>query len=371
LETLRGTVRRITFCSEDFFVIAKATIKGLDDELVTIKGPLANVSEWDDVELKGSWTHHPKYGKQFDFKEGQVLLPCDEKGIFRFLCDRLPMVGERRAKAILDRFGRGDAGVEGVWTVLSEHAERLTEIRGITAEDAERIREDYQAVAELRDHEVWLKSMGVGPARAVKILAKFRAQTKQVLSEDPYILMDLDGFGFATTDDIAKHIGVPDNHPGRARAALLHILQEAAEGEGHTYLPKSEVLRLSDELGVPRELVLEVAEFLAGREEKVVMGEAWPGAQSDDPAIGLVSLYRAEKAITDDLVTRLIGKRGVEVPAIEVPEDSRAVSFDREKRLEKRRRVAKQEEQVSEPLNIIDDLDELKSFLNSFDQEAV
>ena len=60
----------------------------------------------EELELVGSWTSHPKFGKQFQFTECRSLLPSTVEGIKRYLGSGLVKgVGPKMAERIVERFG--------------------------------------------------------------------------------------------------------------------------------------------------------------------------------------------------------------------------------------------------------------------------
>src|SRR5690606_13513987 len=79
--------------------------------------------------------------------------------------------------------------------------------------------------------------------------------------------LDVPGIGFVTADRIAAEAGIPRDSPARIRAALVHLLERAAN-DGHTHLPREQLLEGALELlnldAAPIEEVLN-AETNAGR----------------------------------------------------------------------------------------------------------
>src|SRR5919199_1668081 len=86
------------------------------------------------------------------------------------------------------------------------------------------------------------RAAGVGPARAARVLKAWGVQAREKLMGDPYALArEVKGIGFRTADEIALKVGLAPDSPQRLGAALSEALREAA-GEGHTALPREEVL---------------------------------------------------------------------------------------------------------------------------------
>lgn len=62
--------------------------------------------------------------------------------------------------------------------------------------------------------------------------------------------------GFVTADRIAISMGIDPHSEYRIRAALFYLLNEAANGSGHTYLPHADLVkRACDMLKAEEELV--------------------------------------------------------------------------------------------------------------------
>ena len=332
LATLRGTIRRIRFIAEDFYIIAELRLPDREDP-VTIKGNLAGAAEWCDVELRGRWFTDPKWGKQFNFDTGEILLPSDEKGTLRFLEQHLPTIGPGRARLIVETFGRGPDGLAGVWGTLEQHPDALLALPGLTKESLTEIVVEYRASRGLRDQEVWLRTLNLGPKRTMKVLARFKDKTRAALEADPYVVMDVKGFGFKLADDLAHRIGVTNDHPGRARAALLHVLQEAADGEGHCYLPQSELLTRTDELSVPQDRVLEMLAYLVSAEggKRLVVDPEGEADAGPARKVLLTSLAEAEKCVAEQIAGRLRLPRGQRAPEPQVQrvqKKTKGVDFD-------------------------------------------
>ena len=66
-----------------------------------------------------------------------------------------------------------------------------------------------------------------------------------ILKENPYkIAEDVRGIGFKTADEIAMKMGMAADSSERMESGMLYCLQLAST-EGHTYLPKEELLQRS------------------------------------------------------------------------------------------------------------------------------
>ena len=63
------------------------------------------------------------------------------------------------------------------------------------------------------------------------------------MKENPYKLADdIPGVGFKMADEIAQRVGIFTDSDYRIKAGILYTLLQAS-AQGHTYLPKEELLR--------------------------------------------------------------------------------------------------------------------------------
>ena len=86
-----------------------------------------------------------------------------------------------------------------------------------------------------------LRNIGIGPAFAVKIIETFGVDNvvKTIFKDNPYRLMDIEGFGFLRADAIAvKNLGLSPDDPRRSEALILYVL-ETNRAFGHVYLPST------------------------------------------------------------------------------------------------------------------------------------
>ena len=147
------------------------------------------------------------------------------------------------AKKIVAHFG------EETLEVLTEHPERLTEIRGIGKKSWKMIAESFHEQQETRSAMVFLQQYGIPAGLAMKIARQYGDRTAQVVRENPYRLCEqIEGVGFLTADRIGMQLGIPADSEDRVQSALLYVLKDAAVGSGHIYLPQEELIRRTSQL---------------------------------------------------------------------------------------------------------------------------
>lgn len=233
---LEGVLERITFYNEENgFLIGKLRC-GEDQKEVAAVGKAANVQCGETLRLEGSWTNHPKHGKQFSFTKCETKLPASAYGIKKYLGSGLVHgIGKTYAKKIVDFFGADTL------RIISEESARLLEVPGIGKKRAFSIKESWEEQKTVREVMMFLQTYGVTDALCLRLVRKYGNEAKTILETEPYrIVRDVKGIGFKTADKIALNLGVSTNGPERIDAGILHAMDEL-EGDGHTCADRQEL----------------------------------------------------------------------------------------------------------------------------------
>ena len=288
----------------------------------TVTGSLPELSPGEQVLFSGEWTEHRTYGRQFRCTACELRTPTTLLGIERYLGSGLIHgVGPSTASLIVEAFG------EETLTVLSEHPERLREVRGIGKKRAEMIAESFREQQGARRAMVFLQSYGISPALAVRISRHYGDRTPEIIREDPYRLCDdLEGVGFRTADRIGLSLGLAPESESRVRCAMKYILREAAASSGHVYLPEEELCASSASLlQVPLDLCKQALHGL-------LVAGALRAEANEDPrnrSVYLPFFWHAEQE-----VALMLRRLMTAMPPDRVPGISRAITA-----FEKRRSI--------------------------------
>ena len=170
------------------------------------------------------------WGPQLEVTNFEPDMDLDLDGLVRFLAlsKAFKGIGPARAKEIASRFGKDFD------RIVTEHPERLMEIKGITFEIMDGLREEWLARRGQGKVIAYLSNFGLTPYQIDKLMEKLGNSALGVVKENPYILIEMvDGFGFRRVDDIALKTGTLKEAPGRIRAGVIYVLQKASE-DGHT-----------------------------------------------------------------------------------------------------------------------------------------
>jgi exodeoxyribonuclease V alpha subunit len=241
--SISGVLERITFYNdENGFLIGK--LKGNDgkDEIAVV-GKAPKVQCGETLLLSGSWSMHPKHGKQFTFDTFESKLPASAYGIRKYLASGLIHgIGKTYASKIVDHFGADTL------RVISEESARLLEIEGIGKMRAKSIKLAWEEQKAVREVMMFLQTYGVTDALCLRLVRKYGNEAKTILETDPYrIIREVKGIGFKTADRIALNLGLASNGPPRIDAGILHTMQEC-EDQGHTHFERREIVLQAIEL---------------------------------------------------------------------------------------------------------------------------
>jgi len=303
--TLDAVLERITYANEETgYTVARVAIDRSGD-LLTVVGPLLGAQPGESLRLRGRWTSHPQYGRQFQVEAYDTVLPATIQGIRRYLGSGLIKgIGPKMAERIVEHFG------PATLQVIEEDPKRLVEVPGLGPKRSGMITAAWAEQQAIKEVMVFLQGMGVSTSLGVRIYKAYCDEAIQVVRREPYRLAsEVWGIGFKTADQLAQRLGIPHNSPQRVKAGLQFALSEATE-DGHCYLPETELVeRGTGLLGVDAELTRQCLEELI--QDEGVVAEPLPARlvpgfpEGLGRAIWLIPFHRAEVALAGGLVRLL------------------------------------------------------------------
>ena len=241
MATVRGFVERIKFRNEENGYTVLSLADGKDETILV--GTFHYISEGEMVEATGTMIEHPVYGEQLQVESYEIKTPEDNAAIERYLgSGAIKGVGAALAARIVKKF-KADT-----FRIMEEEPERLSEVKGISEKMAMAIGEQVEAKKEMRQAMMFLQDYGISMNLAVKIYQEYGHRTYSVLKENPYRLADdIPGVGFKMADEIAQKTGLFTDSDYRIKSGIFYTLLQAV-GNGHTYLPESELKANAAEL---------------------------------------------------------------------------------------------------------------------------
>jgi exodeoxyribonuclease V alpha subunit len=247
---LNGTIERVIMRSDE----TGWTVLNLDvgGDSKTVVGLMPEVDEGLQVAADGNWHSHPKFGQQFKADNVRIFAPVSRDGIERFLrSGAVNGIGKKFASMIVSRFG--DKTLE----VIENDSWRLKYLKGVGPKRIEAVRKGVKEYRGRMETMSFLHGK-LGPVRAQRVYQKYGDDSRKLVSENPYRLIDdFEGFGFAIADQVAGEVGVGQDNPMRLRAALLTVLQSASR-QGHTCVPLDRCVEDVEKLLGSRELAEQI-----------------------------------------------------------------------------------------------------------------
>lgn len=241
--TVKGTVAGIVFRNEEngYTVLSLDCTDG--DNIICV-GCFPMLSVGAVLSVSGKVSVHSKYGEQLAVEQYQVLNPTNKAGIVRYLSSGLIKgIGEVLAERIYEKFG------DDTFDVIDNNPALLSKVKGISAKKALDIANAVAGLRVMQEQIMFLQSYGISTNLAIKIYNVYKGDTKDILSENPYKLVDdVDGVGFLTADRIAQSMSIPAESSFRVRAAFIYALKDSAEKQGNTFLYFSDLMDRCSEL---------------------------------------------------------------------------------------------------------------------------
>ena len=282
--SIEGTVSEVVYMSPEtgFAVIEVET----DEELLPVVGELYGVSEGEELRLTGSYSNHPKFGRQFKAMAYERRMPATAAAVRKFLSSgAVKGIGAVLASRIVDTFG------DDTMTILEETPGRLTEVKGISPKKADAIIKELGQMFGMRSAMNFLSSYGLTPAEGVRAWKKWGPITVDVVKDNPYLLCDEEiGVEFKRADEIALSVGIEEDSGKRLFGAASHVLRHNLKN-GHTCLARQTVVQL-----VMRLTGVEEAAIEADIDQRIEEEELF-SVQKNREFLFLPSMYNAERYI--------------------------------------------------------------------------
>lgn len=241
-ETLSGTIEKFIYQNEEngysiFLLQVRANAP------ITVAGYAPGIQPGQEVQIIGSWTFHPKFGKQFTAQQCTAKLPTTLTGLKKYLgSGAIKGIGKTYADKIVDYFGTN------ALKIIEEHPDRLSEVAGIGPKRIEQIKEAWFSQKDIADIMVFLQDKNITPGLAAKIYKKYKQESIAVLKENPYRLADeVWGVGFKMADEIAQKLDFALHAPQRISAGILYVISLATQ-QGHLYIELQDLRNKTIEL---------------------------------------------------------------------------------------------------------------------------
>ena len=179
----------------------------------------------------------------------------------------------------------------------------LMKIKGIGNQVALKMIDEYEESKDYSSIYMELGQLGLTHTFIKKLVDFYHSPDTviDIVRNNPYDLVRLDGVGFKKADEVACKVGIGQYDIRRIKGFLLHHLNEQGEA-GKSYLNYQELMKaLYDTLGfVPEEVVNATAKQMIDNEDVVVL--------ENGTKIALKRFYDLEKNIMNELLRLQIGR---------------------------------------------------------------
>lgn len=227
---------------QNLFSIIKLKIKSTNttykEKEIIVTGYFPPLVLEEAYKFTGVIKNHPKYGVQFQTETFQKEVPATEQGIVHYLSsDMFPGIGRKTAEQIVKMLGQN-----AINRILDDPT-ALDVIPKLAEDKKQTLRAVLEQNLGLEKVMIQLNEWGFGPQVAMKIYQAYREETIDVLTKNPYRLIEeVEGVGFVRADELGYKLGIQGNHPDRIKAAIFHLLQTASLSEGHVFLYAEQLL---------------------------------------------------------------------------------------------------------------------------------
>lgn len=284
MEVIRGFVYR-TIYSNTQNTYCVFVIKDYNDEYITCTARLEGPKEGEDLELKGRFVEHEKYGYQFNVSSMEKLKP-DNMGAARLYLANLGVkgLGDRSIEKIVDYFG-----LELLDLLRSDRPEAIKEVPGLRKGVKEELFNTLLGEGILSDLNHFFEDHGISAKWSKAVYQYYGAASVDVMTHNPYALLEVaDGVNFSVADTIAKHIGIEADDQRRLEAGISWLLNHI-EDRGHTCLPVDQLI------GAGVNLLGDIADPIADYiEECITIGQLYSVDQEGILYVYPPNLYIAE-----------------------------------------------------------------------------
>lgn len=208
-----------------------------EEETTTVVGYLPFVHEGDTLKVIGKFVEHKEYGRQFKVDTFEKMMPQTLEALERYLANgNIKGIGEAMAKRIVKKFG------EETIHVFKYEPKRLAEVKGISANRASEIAEDF-----MQNWEVWqivgfLERFGIGAEHAKKVFDLLGMNAIEQMEANPYLLIDIArGVDFKQVDKMALNLGMNYDNDKRVTSGIKYALIRSTYN-GHTCVLKANLM---------------------------------------------------------------------------------------------------------------------------------
>lgn len=286
---ISGSVEDVIYYNEESgYIVLDMDVGG---SLVTAVGNMGDVREGECLSMYGEYVTNQKYGRQFRVDIFERSLPDNTDAVRKYLGSGvIKGVGPSMAGKIVTAFG------SKTLEILENDPMQLTSIKGINAERAKIIGQDFRNITGLRKVMTFFSKYSI-PHHVISAAWKLYGNDLiRAVKDNPYCLCSGGvEMRFSDAEKIAEDLNFPRDSEERAFAGIIAVLRSAAD-DGNCCIKESELYD-----SVTRNLVIGDKTYYSALEFARSSGDIVSSDVYDAHYVYLAKYYRAEKYIAEKL----------------------------------------------------------------------
>ena len=312
---LIGKIKSTIFYNETngylvaLFKVSKNSL--IDKEIlkksITITGNFLDLKLETNVEIEGEFINHEKFGKQFNVKSYEYILPKENDDIVEFLSSSFVKgCGKKTALKIVEVYG-GDS-----LDIIKENKFVLDNIEGMTDVKRDKIYESLVNYSKTSDIILKLKNLGFSIEEAGRIYSKYKENIKDIVDNNIYLLNEI--IDFKRLDNIFLNNYSDKYDKRRVKACTLEVMKMISLNRGDIYYEKEvvfEYLMRIFSIGIDYELFnsylneLETEMFIVIDNNKVYLEEYYASEKDISELLYKISDKKIKKIDYSEKIKKL------------------------------------------------------------------
>lgn len=185
----------------------------------------------------GEFHENERFGYEFIVESYTEHITSSRNDIVNYLsCGIIRGIGPKKAELIYDMF-KGQT-----LEVLEKQPERLLHVKGISRNVLKKITESYEESKASREVIYFLLKYGISQKYGMKLFKSYGPKSLALIKENPYIVSEIRGLTYEDADRIAKDIGFPLNSSERFISCAFYVIKQN-EATGNTGMEVREFQR--------------------------------------------------------------------------------------------------------------------------------
>ncbi len=231
---ISGKPYKIIFRNDEtLFTVALFIVDDLNEDTIIITGLLPKLDFDNTYTLEGNYIDHHKYGVQFKVNSWEKQLPNSSEALVRYLSGPVfSGIGFKLASAIVEKVG------VNALEEIKNNPDILNDIPRLTSKKKQTIIDNlFNTDDELEELMQFFMIHGVSVRNVTRLQKAYGNTAIDVIKSNPYrLFFECDGFGFKTSDKIAKSLNIPDDDERRVEAILLELANNFIMSTGDSYI---------------------------------------------------------------------------------------------------------------------------------------